>query len=126
MQKRESDFRQTVELIERHPIDHLHAFTCPECAGTSAAQESQVGVAERLRTRTAHRLGARKPARFVERYVGSSQLMHFEHSEGRRWRAWMPDHLQVVVEGEVALENSQLPVQLVEARSPLVAGGLAD
>lgn len=82
--EQEKDHEATMELIERHPIFHLHVFPFSVRRGTYATSLSdQVPIAlRRIRARQLTGLGQKKRAQFYQGQMGKKRQVIFE--EGLR------------------------------------------
>jgi threonylcarbamoyladenosine tRNA methylthiotransferase MtaB len=112
----ESDFEQTLALIEASPLTYLHVFAYSDRPGTpAAAMQPKIRTeiikerSERLRD-----LGARKKAAFRGRLIGSEQkvLVLEERSADGRLVGLTGNYMEVLVGDDESLQNKFAEVRL--------------
>jgi threonylcarbamoyladenosine tRNA methylthiotransferase MtaB len=98
----ESEWRETLELVERIGFGHLHIFPFSPREGTLAAEMD--GAVEpaviKQRSRELHALGERLKQATLERYLNRSfpLLLETLNEETGAWYGYTPNYLRVAVE----------------------------
>jgi threonylcarbamoyladenosine tRNA methylthiotransferase MtaB len=121
----ESDFEETLHLVERSPITFLHVFRYSARPGTAAARLPSPLPDEAVRERAARlrRLGEAKSGAFRRSLVGSTLPVVMERGMGRRGRVAMSDlYVPVELEGVTDMTNGILDVRVHDEEGDRIVG----
>ena len=121
----ETEWRQTVDFVERIEFSHCHIFSYSRREGTTAAEMADhvPAAIKRERSRQLHSIASRQRAERLERYVGTVRLVLWEGAgdlldDGRRrYGGYTDNYLRVEtrVEAEQCLENRIAEARLISS-----------
>jgi threonylcarbamoyladenosine tRNA methylthiotransferase MtaB len=124
----EAEFENTVRLIEKLPVSHLHVFPYSKRPGTAAAAmpghlpgDVKKARAERLRV-----LGAAKLAAFAAHFVGRELEVVVEGGgKGGQLKGLTRNYLEMRFAGPAELVGKCVTVRVVAAANGVLSGDLA-
>ncbi len=125
----ETDFTQTLDLLENSPIAYAHVFKYSDRKNTAASRmpDKVDPRTQTARSVAVRRLSARKRAAFLHRYLGRTLEVLFEEEEGGYWWGYTGNYIRVAARcngkrGRDSLENTLKPVQLQEVCGDFMVG----
>jgi len=122
----ETDFYETLNLLERLPISYVHAFPYSPRPGTVASAMVSRSSRKEARERARHliRLGDQKRGEFCQGLVGTAQEVVIEKKikKGAFWTGKSSNYMEVMVKSDQDLADSVINVHVTEARGGVLVG----
>ncbi|MCC6486737.1 MAG: tRNA (N(6)-L-threonylcarbamoyladenosine(37)-C(2))-methylthiotransferase MtaB [Candidatus Hydrogenedentes bacterium] len=122
----ESEFEETLRLLEESPLAYAHVFKYSERPGTAASR-----YPDKVDTATQNRRSARirrasdvKRRGFYEARLGQSVEVLFEHEENGYWTGYTGNYIRVAVRSSEQLENEVRSVTLERLAGDYALGSL--
>ena len=114
----ESQFEETLQLLEASPVSYFHVFPFSPRPGTPAAKYPDPVPPGVIRARAARlrALGARKTRAFYRRFEGETLEVLLETpNEGGSFRGYSRNYIPLVVSGDGLCANRILQVKIAAA-----------